>query len=186
MKNIKLIYKNTTIGEKINGENWYFEARQFAAKVSNDHKVDFLKVCGVISALSPSVQWDVNKFQAENLILHMIYGQRSICSTYANNVLKAEQIFRSDGTKKAIEKILLGKVGFKTLAFFRNISDENSNDVTIDRHILTAIGFDKPSLTRKRYYEIEGKFKRTAKGLGITPYMLQAIIWINQLSNPAS
>ena len=68
--------------------------------------------------------------------------------------------------------------GQKTSSFYQNILEpENPNFVTIDRHMIIALGLDWKSITGKRYKEASDKLIKRAKILDILPNQLQAIIW---------
>lgn len=162
------------------GLAWYKTAHNEAHRIAQAWGVDFLKVCGIISALSPSVAWNTNLKDAEKMIAHLVYKQPPpVVSTYGPNMFKAIDIFDSEGDRETIEKILLGVAGWKTHSFFLNISGLDENSVTVDRHVLKAIGFSEKSLTKNRYYDIVGKFKRKAKKMKVAPMDLQAMVWVN-------
>jgi len=144
-KHIEKVYSMCTDLEKSEGLSWYKTANNYAVHLSELFNLDSnIKVCGILSALSPAVNWERNKVDAHNFLAlaSKQASNKTILSgkfgTYKNNVLKAIEIYNLERpTAKKIGAILLGKTGLKTMSFFFNIYDlENINTVTIDRHAI--------------------------------------------------
>jgi len=188
-KHILKIYNLCTDIEKSSGLNWYKEANQYGAYLSELFKLDSnIKVCGIISALSPACSWERNKVDANNFLALACIGTESqILSgkfgTYKNNVLKAIEIYNLEKpTSKKIASILLGKTGLKTMNFFFNISDlKNTNAVTIDRHAAKVANNHykggSVSITKRQYIDCSNSYISVANKLKIAPYQLQAVVW---------
>tara|TARA_R110000796_G_scaffold90118_3_gene193814 strand:+ start:1541 stop:2167 length:627 start_codon:yes stop_codon:yes gene_type:complete len=197
-KHIEKIYNICTDIEKSEGLNWYKEANFYSLHLSELFKLDSnIKVCGIISALSPAVNWERNKIDAHNFLAlaSKQASNKTILSgkfgTYKNNVLKAIEIYNLvNPTAEKIASILLGKTGFKTMSFFYNIYNlKNTNIVTIDRHaVKVANNIYKGggvSISKKQYFNTQKAYIKTAKKLSIKPYQLQAVVWVKyrQLRN---
>lgn len=188
VKHINKIYNISSINEKINGGNWYKEANEYAEHLNKLFNIDSkVKICGIISALSPACTWERNKIDAHNFLALSKFGNDNILtgnySTYKNNVRKAIEIFNLENPNKdKIGKILKGKTGLKTESFFYNIYDLDSENVTIDRHaIKVANNFYKGggvSITEKQYRLCESAYKKVSKKYDLKPHQLQAIVWI--------
>lgn len=190
-KHIEKIYSMCSDLEKSEGLNWYRSANIYASNLSDLFNLDSnIKVCGIISALSPAVNWERNKIDAHNFLAlaNKKASNKTILSgkfgTYKNNVLKAIEIYNLERpTAQKIGSILLGKTGLKTMNFFINIYDlKNINAVTIDRHAVkvanNVYSGGGISISKKQYYTTKGAYIKAAKKLHIKPYQLQAVVWV--------
>jgi len=191
--NILNLYKRCTPDEVRTNRGWYNEAHQFAQRIAEKYSMETFVVAGIISAISPAVNWEQNKLDAEAFI--STFNRTSnvpggVCTTYRNNVLKALKIAETDVSDRdlainEIRLILLGKQkqGNKTANFFMNIAfPEHPAHVTIDRHSYrVAIGE-----TRERgairvgvriYREISIAYKKASEQTMLTVSELQAVTW---------
>jgi len=182
MTTLLQMYKSVPKTQLKNSVNWYNKANNYANYLSTRYKVDFNKVCAVISALSPACKWEVNKKDAEKLILCYVLNDNFTnynISTYSANIVKAWNILVS--TKNPIEFFSL-KTGAKTYNFYLNIlQPSNDNYVTIDRHAIAIHKGNKVTkqthLTVKQYNNIANDYKETALKVGLIPCQLQAVLW---------
>ena len=196
--NIEKVYNLCTDSEKGESLNWYKETNTFATHLSELFNLNSnVKVCGIISALSPAVNWERNKVDTHNFLALADANSseetilRGKFGTYKNNVLKAIEIYNlKSPTAKKIGEILLGKTGLKTMSFFYNIYDLNNEEiVTIDRHaVKVANNVYKGggvSVSKNQYKLTEKAYIKVAKKLNIKPYQLQAVVWVKyrQLRN---
>lgn len=168
------IYNEATKKEIRAGINWYSRARKEAKSIAKATNVPFIKVCGIISALSPFCDWNRNIEDAFNVCQDL--RDYKPC-TFSNQVKKAWEIYDISDTKEEIEKVLNGN---KTKAFFNNLYRADNESVTIDRHIV-GILIDNPTkynLTPKRYRVISSEIKELSSALGHKPLQLQAILWV--------
>lgn len=156
------------------GEVWYLNARRTCKRISKDTGIAFIKVCGIMSALSPATSWDKNIKDTMGFIKSPEYR----CTTYKNNVNKAHDIYNLENPSvKRICRILNGQ---KIMRFFLNIYSSKYKVVTIDRHMISLYhgtfdhGFKE---TPKRMKQIRADFKEVATYLNVRPYQLQAICW---------
>lgn len=159
------------------GANWYRRARIRAYDISRYTGMPLLNVCGVIAALSPRNKWERNLIDAHALCSGFTHKY----GTFGANVRKAKAILNAHNTAE-ICKILGGR---KTKSFFLNLYDADSSHVTVDVHMhLAALGEyikeeNRPSLTNRRYTEIEEAIKTIAKNYnGWKPHEVQAVIWL--------
>lgn len=178
-KNILKIYERATDSEVEAGLTWFDEARSFCESLAVKYSLSIEKVAAVTSILSPSVRWEYNQRDAANLIEGWSNGdtENITVMTYGFNKNKAVNLLNSDTCEFKVSKGI-----FKTLCFFDNIINPNSERVTIDRHAVQVyLGAVKPknrTIVGKRYLTIEKSYVKTAKALDIKPYQLQAITWV--------
>lgn len=176
---ILIWFENASPEDREIGMDWYHKANRFAKKLSRQYHLPLKTVAGILSALSPSVGWELNKKQAEDLIK---YGRDVRVSTYNMNKEKALRILSgSDPLKEFIRT----NSTFKTYNFYMNILDPgNPLYVTIDRQILKAFNMEHSDInTRRKYTKIKSQFLYAANQLGIVANQLQAIIWLAHKSH---
>lgn len=175
--NILKIWDKTTHEDRY---DWYLDAYKYAEYLAFMHLPDdpagTEKVCGVIAALSPKINWEVNKRIAEEFI--------KTGDTWHYMMLKdkARRIIESDGTDAEILKILHGP---KISAFFLNIRyPHKAIALTIDRHALSIIlerkiaEDDYRSMTPTQYEFFSQCYRYTAAQLNINPLVLQSATWL--------
>lgn len=162
-------YKQVT---DFSGRDWYKQAHEFCVMVSDRYNVPLVTVCAVMSALSPSTNYEQNKRDTVGLIS----GKRGYkCGTYGQNVIKARMIL-----KTGIPTFSL-LTGPKTYNFFFNLLEpDNTAFVTIDRHTF-KIATNEPyiGLKGKQYRDIVTKYRKAGQRLGVPPQELQAILWVD-------
>lgn len=189
-RRLKKMYKLTPSKNFEISKNWYSEANKFSQEISKNIGVSSVKISAVLSALSPSVSWDTNKKDAENMIKVFVnFGTFENCSfsTYTQNALKAWNILNDikvESSKEIFNKYFNnGKSGFKTASFFMNIAEpQNENFVTIDRHQFAICrnlkkSSDGKTPSKKVYEILKNAHIETAKELKILPQELQAVTW---------
>jgi len=166
MKNLVKLY----IEADKSGINWYVDANLFARKVAEQYDKPLKTVCAVISALSPSTNWEQNKADT----IGLISGKKGYkCGTYGRNVAKAREILRTN------EPLFSPKTGAKTYNFFYNIwQPENPDYICVDRHAYT-IATDEiyTKLHLAKYNKVANHYRKAAKKLGVLPNQLQAVLW---------
>ncbi len=173
-----------TSAQRAQGKAWYPAAQAFCRDLAERAGITRAQAAGVVAALSPSCYWDLNKRQAEALCLartNDIALEDVVVSTYGVQARKAYTILGlSSGPMVSNISGLLGKTAHKTRAFFYNMLDVVSITVTIDRHILAALGFDRRIHTERLhvYERLAQAFRDVAEELGLRAYELQAIVWL--------
>lgn len=186
-KRLKAYYDLASPQALSDGKNWYQSAHDFAQALSDQYDISLLQVCGILSALSPGVQWDVNKRQTESLIKANYYNTALsdvAISTYSKQREKAEMfvIHRPVTIEQILE--ILGKESPKTKAFFWNIYQfYNPDFVTIDRWIMRVIGLPDERARRKLYKTIEAIIINLSIELNLLSNQLQAIVWLSIQEN---
>ena len=154
------------------GLMWYADAHQLWNHLAHTRKLSTDRVAQIASALSPSVQWEINKVDTYTLI-NAYQNNKELdsfnVSTYDSNKLKAWEIMSSKNSVKPS--------ALKTYAFYRNMMLD-PEPVTIDRWML-RIFFQRPikSLTTARYRLCEQIIKDVASEFDLIPYQAQAIVW---------
>ena len=169
-KNIERKFLSANNEQLLEGIFWYEDAREFCIKVSKDLGVPLFKVVGVVSALSPSNNWERNKVDAINFIK---LGMEAKCCTYNAGKIKALKIMHSSN----IEEVLSILNGNKTKNFFINIYYVECDSVTIDRWALRVANHHR-TLTDKVYRELSEAHKIVAAKHGFQPKHVQAVTWI--------
>lgn len=154
--------------------DWYADANSYAQHLATTYKITIQQAVGVISALSPRKEWQLNKRIADDLLKYGGCGQIGIF------VKKALDIVKSGNSEPEILKILNGQ---KISAFYLNIMHPASTEnVTIDRHaIAIALGrvaSDKEqALTGAQYDFFKQCYKRASMKMNIKPLLMQSITW---------
>ena len=155
--------------------DWYADAHNFCQYVSDKYTIPLDKVIGIVAALSPRKEWNLNKRIAIDLIENGHCGQIGVF------VNKAIDITDRGNSESKILSILNGQ---KISAFFMNIKyPDCSDNVTIDRHAISvALGHiasdNEQSMTAKEYTFFKDCYIFTARKLGIKPLLLQSITWM--------
>jgi len=168
---------------------WYADAHAFAWELAVEFNIGTDIAAGIIAALSPACDWEINKRQSREMLQVYAAGKSRryfIGSTYPPQIRKAWAIrelqdhradYAEDCVKDAIDS-LLGPTAWKTRAFFDNIlRPDTSRAVTIDRHILVALDCDRRYSRGPAYAEVAGVIRKAAGQRRIKPHQLQAIIW---------
>lgn len=165
------------------GKAWYREAHEFAMQLTETYEIPIYRVVGVIAALSPSVRWEANKEQAENLCKAYV-GEGSlskvVLTTYGPQARKAQEILKTGNDFEDVT-FLLGRRAFKTISFFSNIlCYPNSLNVTIDQHIIDAAGYSGQWTQGARgcYDLLTEAITQLAEEANLMPCEYQAIIWV--------
>ena len=154
----------------IDGMEWYQLAHGLSQRWSQEHKLPFDYVAGIIAALSPRIQWEVNLADAKSILED---GEQASTAAFGPNVVKALWIL--DGTDPESE---LG--GRKVRSFYRNIADPYASlDVTLDSWMMGLLKHNPKFLERKGTYDaISEAFRIVAEQHCVLPHQLQAALWI--------
>ena len=175
--NIYNVLNHSSHEQYINGLNWYGDARIEAERISIVSGKPFITVCAVIAALSPMTPWEKNQVDAYEMCCG---NTQHIYTTFGANVSKAKRLLNMVDYSAIVDELN----GLKTVAFFDNIFNEESEHITIDSHMLSiAFGkklskVERPSMTSYKYHTISDGIKRLADQNNLRPYELQAILWV--------
>ena len=182
--NILGVYYLANVHEQIEGSYWYTNAQKVANNIADRCGINaWVKVAGVIAALSPNNRWERNCADAELVCqLYKAGGaeaalQAKVC-TYKSNLVKAVKILES-GLLHNIPEILNGP---KVIEFYNCIC--GVSDVCIDGHAYAIWAGQRltmkeiPNIGKKLREQIKADYTEAAKQVGIQPYELQAITWV--------
>ncbi len=161
---------------------WYQRANATACDYANKFDATVEQACGVIAALSPGRNWDMNLLDAETFMVEWKHGARG------RNLPRVGSYGQRNLTKAA--RIMAGKPpldvlgGLKVRAFYAcMINPANAEDVCIDRHAKSAaygkrLG-DRGSIVRKSEYgQLAEQYRRLAGKVGVLPHQAQAVCWV--------
>jgi hypothetical protein len=172
-------YWSATAGQRERGRLWYPVAHDLARMLADG---DVRKGAGVIAALSPQKEWQLNV-------------------RMARAALKGEKVGHLSDALRKVAAIMAGAdpgdvlpIALKTGNFYRSILDPGDPDpVTIDRHAhdvaagLPYVGaggtdtFGNRGLSNvTRYALLAHCYREAALRLGIAPSVLQATTWLWQ------
>lgn len=162
------------------GSIWYTRARIWIRELHYQTGIPSYKIAGVISALSPMVAWGNTIRQTKELCEAYAFGltlDNVITSTYKQQRNKAIEILTSDAPDIPA---ILGKRAYKTLAFYRNLSEWDSQDVTVDTWIYRACDLiiGKKPKTNNDLIQHTIQQIQSERYPHLLPMDLQAIIWI--------
>lgn len=182
---ILAVFFSATQVERLEGQEWYSLANDFACDLANRFDLTVDTVAGIIAALSPNNRWDRNLIDAEALIKVYALGgdPNSIkVSTFNGNKDKAIAILNGGHPGD-----VLG--GLKVRAFYDCILGVD-DAVCVDGHAY-AIWLGQRVPTTKtpkitpRLYEVIANDYRLATvqinritGLALTPAQVQAVTWV--------
>jgi len=145
-------------------KRWYREARKYCKNLSAESGLRVENVTAIVSALSPSVSWDINQRDAREFILS---GGVAGVSTYGQQVKKAFKLFDERLTKEDMLKILNGD---KTKSFFLNMLHPMTSGP------VTGIDPEKYIKVQDRKGAKEA-YREAAELVGLRPHELQAVVW---------
>jgi len=172
VRNILNVYNDSTF--EFNSD-WYKEASILAQDWAILYNVDYLKVCGIIAALSPLKSW------AENQRIATIFlkSQTKLHTIGMHN--KALSIFHGEGD---MDSILVNLNGNKIQNFFLNIAYPNHSEaVTIDRHAISVClnrsiaNIEGVGITDAQYEFLRLCYIEASELAKVRPSMMQSITW---------
>lgn len=148
------------------GLYWYAEAYDKCEALAKEYGLSLEQSIAIVAVLSPKCPWDKNIFNA----IVVITGQGTP-TALGPNIKKAQRILNGEPPLN-----VLG--GNKVRSFYSNILNRGfDSSVTIDTHILRAVG--RPSFTPKPgvYNQIVEAFQTVSKWVGYSPAQVQAVVW---------
>lgn len=159
------------------GKDWYKQANQFCKFLHKQYpRYNIQQIVGVLSALSPAVEWETNKYDT----IQLLKNKDSIVSTYNKQRDKAISILNlRNPTNNKIINILHGN---KTISFYNNILLRNTH-ITIDRHMGRLL-LDNNDLNivnrliQNHYVLFSNILLDYSKQHNLKGYELQAILWL--------
>ena len=142
-------------------EQWYADAGSFAQSLPR-HDWSFDTACSVVSAFSPRVTWAQNKRKA------MDYAHGITPKGLKSHVAAAD---------RCVVEGFNGLRGLKTNAFARAMSGDG-NAVVVDVWMCRAARLGKDAPNNGEYHAIAEAVRTVAADYGMTPAIMQAMIWI--------
>ncbi|QDP52439.1 MAG: hypothetical protein Unbinned96contig1001_56 [Prokaryotic dsDNA virus sp.] len=158
------------------GMEWYSEAQQLCATLAKQYDVSLFQVAQVVSVLSPQKKWETNKLETIALFNEVFNGVKPSFKYFASKKMLKECKAIINGT------FTIPYNRTKTYSFADNISNKESEEVTVDRHALRVAYDDKTASIDKvsvvQYREVREVYKIVANQHGLKPYQVQAITWV--------
>jgi len=155
------------------GRDWYWQAQQLVAAIASDTHVGIPVVAAVVACLSPSVDWPTNVADAHAFCRAYAQGRTDApsASGYPANRAQAWRILQAQDPA-----ILTGP---KRTAFASNLQG-NLHVVTVDRWAVRAATLYARERvnTPKQYKAIADAYSQVAAANGLSPAVLQAIVWV--------
>jgi hypothetical protein len=172
VRNILKVYRSATDAQRGQGMAWYDEAHSLAVALDPENP---MRAAGVISALSPRIQWSYNQKLAIRLYADGVLTGGCLPANYT----KANKIFNGADVMATLKAP-------KTQAFAATIANPAGDHApVIDRHAFSvAVGYastddDTSILGRKGAYDLfAGAYRKAAKRAGISPSQMQAVTWV--------
>ena len=187
-KNILATYYQATADEVVHGREWYELAREVAIELAKPHEgLSFYATAGVLSALSPSVEWGVNVRAAETMVEAYMDGAESppIVAGYTQNREKAWRILQDRPTSLSEAATYFDPdTAPKTRAFVVSIvTGGMSTAVCVDRHAVAVregrrLTAEEGQLWPAKYRRVANDYRAAARHVGVEVGKLQAIVWV--------
>jgi hypothetical protein len=164
-------YSKATKAQKQDGETWYQTAHHLAVRLD---PTNILRAAGVISALSPRMEWDRNMFLAERT-----YSEGKAYGCLGDSCRKANAIYGGSNVVKTLNAP-------KTTNFALTIVEpKHKTLVVVDRHAVSvALGrastdADMTTLNRKGAYDwYADAYRAAARSARVLPSTMQAVTWV--------
>ncbi len=159
--------------EWLAGDKWYPAANRHCRAIGRQFGIDPVQVAYALAVLSPMNGWSQNKDDLESVIT------KGSAGTFDASVDKAIDILENGHKGSDVAG------GRKVRSFAANIAyPYNSDDVTLDTHMLAILGIDTGYLARKGIYDaVSEAFRQVATVHGVRVNSLQASLWIQQRGN---
>lgn len=170
--NLESILELSSDYDLLVGTQWYTIAHGIARNIADHYDLSLSKIIGVIAALSPNIQWEVNLDDT----LKILDGGNP--SAYGKNISKAFDILNDHPPDK-----ILG--GSKVRNFYLNLLNPADCDaITIDVHATKVLyAWHENGISPTRYIS-DGKYKlaqdiyhKVARGYDLLGQQVQAIAW---------
>lgn len=180
VNNLVRYYDLSNQSEFLEGFEWYVDANKFAQSLATKYNLPLHSVCGIIAALSPQQNWQLNKIIANRFCSGVRSGLH-----YPAQIVKAEKCL----TSSEVEIYNFMSIGqIKTSQFYYNILHPHKKlGVTIDRHAILAcikkpeIGINldfSATMTANQYRFFELCYIKAAAKVNILPHVFQAVVWV--------
>jgi hypothetical protein len=186
VNNLHRYYDLCTSEEIDKAKDWYNETHTFCVGLSLEYNVSLYKVVGVFSALSPQLEFNLNKIWCKDFFKSNgkgMYGNRA-------KTIKCNNIYKKSNSPEEANSLLSVKddSALKTKNFFWNILEpEDSTGVCVDTHAIAAcvmrpeetnaLPKNKQAISSVQYRFFEQCYKSFAYDIDMKPLDAQALIW---------
>lgn len=180
IKNLNAVLLQSTNFEFNEGLEYFNEMRRHVIyPLSHKHNVSIQTVAGVFAALSPNNNERRNIIDADTVLLNRDSVKEFSVCTFSANKEKALRIARGDNPLNVLS-------GRKVLAFYDNLSNLFSDQITVDGYMYSMwVGRQIPLkstaqiMNQDLYEEILRGVRCLARERGIRPECsLQPILWL--------
>ena len=178
---------------------WYNDVYFLCLELALEYRVNHDVIAAVIATLSPLTPWSTNVKNARKMIEFVLTNKKRLFDFFNGRIKNIHIDVLNDITElfahvqgyntnkaKALFIALYGDTswcrGEKVRAFFHNIAEPNSNQVTIDIWMIRMGLWDFTIHIKRNPYTFYSELFRQAiinvsARLGIQPKQLQAIVW---------
>lgn len=168
--------------EKLEAVVWYRKAHDIAVDLSDLFDITIDQASAVIAVLSPGCDWLQNVADAYAVCAAWSeHRPLPKVGTYGRQLNKAYLILMQckDAGQTTIEATIGKEDARKTKSFYRNIRDpKTSQDVTLDRWILRALGIPVNRTSKQLYKLGTIAFQNIARQYNCQPHKVQALVWV--------
>ena len=193
-RNLLNVYDDATNEQRLKGEVFYEEARDYAKELGNDLGYSnsykgLLIGAGILSVLSPRMDWDVNKLAAKDFVLNR-FTNRQTGSNNDKALLIAkgndpmDVMGRESHKTKAFYQAIVNPLGNNEVWGLTGYGDSHTYLAVIDRHAGGAyLGkplkeFQREQITHWRVNKrISNAYFKASKHVNIPVNIFQSIVW---------
>jgi len=166
------LWERTTRAEREAGASWYDAAHAFALESSTAHSLPLTRVVGIVAALSPRCQWDLNRYATTALL----WGAPRVSTITRAPWTKALAIHAGRWPGATAFPL---RTCPKTNSFYHNIlAPSDPRFVTIDRHAARIVGIGTDH--RFDYWSVAQSYIEAARYANVRPNVFQATLWLVQ------
>jgi hypothetical protein len=157
---------------------WYDVAALDIVALAASYDYPYGVAAGVVSALSPACRWDINLYDADNVLATVAWGgvlEDIKVSTYNRNRDKAINIALT-------REVFPSLRGPKVVAFYQCLCGDYS-EPAVDSHAINAwagrriAGSNLGSTSRPLVRRVRADYVRAAELVKVEPARFQAVIW---------
>lgn len=168
-QNIQRVLDMATLGELVEGDQWYNEAYILARELSPN---DVWRGAGVIAAFSPMCPWNRNvKLARQAFATGVATGHTKATCATVNRILSGEHpldVMGGDKTRSFCEAIATnGRGSIATI-------DRHAHDIAMGRPMTD----DERKIGKRVYREMSDAYSEVARTNGLTVNSAQAITWV--------
>lgn len=193
-RNLLNVYDDATNEQRVKGEFFYEDARDFAKGLGNDLGYSnsykgLLIGAGILAVLSPRTDWDVNKRAAKEFVLNKFTNrqtgannEKALLITKGNNPM--DVMGRDSHKTKAFYQAIVSPLGNNEVWGLTGYGDKHIYLAVVDRHAAGAyLGkplqeYQREQITHWRVNKrISHAYFIAAKHVDIPVNIFQSIVW---------